>query len=145
PKDAKLVAKEAAKLNHWAFKAPKRPEPPIVNPAVPPAAAWVIRNPIDNFVQARLQREKIAPSPEADRVTLVRRLSLDLIGLPPTPEEVDAALNDKSQDWYARLVDRLLESPHYGERWGRHWLDLARYADSDGYEKDTGRPFAWRY
>jgi hypothetical protein len=140
PKDARLAAKDAAKLNHWAFKSPKRPEPPkIANPA------WLQRNPIDNFIQAKLQTEKIAPSPEADRVTLVRRLSLDLIGLPPTPEEVDAVLNDKSENWYERLVDRLLDSPHYGERWGRHWLDLARYADSDGYEKDTGRPYAWRY
>src|SRR5206468_616586 len=87
----------------------------------------------------------LAPSPEADRATLIRRLSLDLLGLPPTPEEVDAFLGDGRPDAYERLVDRLLASPHYGERWGRHWLDAARYADSDGYEKDTGRPFAWRW
>src|SRR5262249_39721959 len=93
----------------------------------------------------RLEAEKIAPSSEADKVTLIRRLSLDLLGLPPSPREVEQFLEDKSPDAYDHLVDRLLASPHYGERWGRHWLDLARYADSDGYEKDTGRPFAWRY
>ena len=103
----------------------------------PPRAdrAWV-RNPIDNFIAAKLDAEKIAPSPEADKNTLLRRLSLDLTGLPPTPAEVDAFVNDNRPDAYERLVDRLLESPHYGEKWARPWLDLARYADSDGYEKD---------
>src|SRR5262249_39751067 len=115
-------------------------------PAVPAVrgASWV-RNDLDAFVLARLEKEKITPSPEADRVTLIRRLSLDLLGLPPSPEEVDAFVKDSGPDAYERLVDRLLASPHYGGRWGRHWLDLARYADSDGFEKDTGRPFAWRY
>src|SRR5947199_260748 len=93
----------------------------------------------------RLDREGLKPSPEADKVTLLRRLSLDLIGLPPTIGEVDAFLADKSPGAYKKQVERLLDSPHYGERWGRHWLDAARYADSDGYEKDTGRPSAWRY
>src|SRR5262249_17285699 len=104
-----------------------------------------VRNEIDAFVLARLVREGIQPSPEADRITLMRRLYLDLLGLPPTPQEVDDYLKDLRPDAYERLVDRLLGSPRFGERWGRHWLDLARYADSDGFEKDTGRPFAWRY
>ena len=104
---------------------------------------WPI-NPIDDFVLARLEKEGLAPSPEADRVTLLRRLSLDLIGLPPTIEEVDAFLADKSPNAYEKQVERLLNSPHYGERWGRHWLDAARYADSDGYEKDKPRQ-VWFY
>jgi hypothetical protein len=105
--------------------------------------AWV-RNPIDRFTLARLEKEGLTPSPEADRATLIRRLSLDLIGLPPTVEEVDAFLADKSEHAYEKLVDRLLASPHYGERWGRHWLDAARYADSDGFEKDKSRQ-VWFY
>ncbi|MFN0110560.1 MAG: DUF1549 domain-containing protein [Blastocatellia bacterium] len=123
---------------HWAFTAP-------IRPAIPKVAnsAWV-KNPIDAFVLARLEKEGLKPSPEADRVTLIRRLSLDLIGLPPTPEEVDAFVADQSPRAYEKLVDRLLASPHYGERWGRHWLDAARYADSDGYEKDKQRS-VWFY
>ncbi|MBM3848480.1 MAG: DUF1549 domain-containing protein, partial [Verrucomicrobia bacterium] len=101
-------------------------------------------NPIDAFVLSRLNRERLSPSPEADRTTLHRRLSLDLIGLPPTPEEVDRFLNDSSPDAYDKQVDRLLNSPHFGERWGRVWLDAARYADSDGFEKDKPR-FVWHY
>jgi mono/diheme cytochrome c family protein len=124
---------------HWAFVPPKAPQVPAVK-----TRTWV-RNPIDAFVLARLERLGIAPSPEADRSTLVRRLSLDLIGLPPTPAEVDRFVQDGSPDAYERLVDRLLASPHFGERWGRHWLDLARYADSDGYENDNLRPNAWQY
>ena len=85
------------------------------------------------------------PAPEADRVTLIRRLKYDLTGLPPTPEEVDAFVADRADDAYERLVDRLLESPHYGEKWGRHWLDLVRYAETNGYERDSAKPFAWRY
>jgi hypothetical protein len=99
---------------------------------------WV-RTPVDQFVLARLEKEHLQPTPEADRVTLLRRLSLDLIGLPPTIEEVDAFVADKSSDAYSKQVERLLKSPHYGERWGRYWLDAARYADSDGYEKDMSR------
>jgi hypothetical protein len=106
--------------------------------------AWV-RNPIDAFILARLEKEDIKPSPEADRRTLIRRLSLDLLGLLPTPAEVQAFVNDTRPDAYERLVDRLLASLHFGERWGRHWLDLARYADSDGYEKDLPRPYAYVY
>jgi hypothetical protein len=105
---------------------------------------WV-RNPIDAFILARLEQESVTPSPDADKPTLVRRLFIDLIGLPPTPAEVAEFVNDDSPNAYERLVDRLLASPHYGERYGRNWLDLARYADTDGYEKDLARPHAWRY
>jgi hypothetical protein len=124
---------------HWSFVPPRRlPLPQVKN------ERWV-RNPIDNFILSRLEKEKITPSPEAERSTLARRLSFDLVGLPPKLEEVGRFLNDRSPDAYEKLVDRLLASPHYGERWGRHWLDLARYADSDGYEKDGVRPFAHLY
>ncbi len=123
---------------HWAFVAPSRPEPPAVNDE-----SWS-RTPIDRFIRAELDRRGLSPSPEADRVTLLRRASLDLIGLPPTPEEVDAFLADDSPDAYERQVDRLLASPHYGERWGRLWLDLARYADSNGYSIDAPRSI-WKY
>jgi hypothetical protein len=105
---------------------------------------WV-RNPIDTFVLARLEKEGVPPSPEADRVTLIRRLHLDLAGLPPTPEQVREFVADSSPDACERLIDALLASPHFGERWGRHWLDLARYADSSGYQIDRPRPFAWLY
>jgi hypothetical protein len=124
--------------NHWAFKAPVRPVPPAVK-----NRKWV-RNPIDNFILGRLERERLAPSAEADRATQIRRLSLDLTGLPPSPGEIDAFIGDKSPDAYRTVVERLLASPHYGERWGRHWLDAARYADSNGYEKDRARSI-WAY
>ena len=127
-----------AKRRHWAFRPPRKPPLPDVG-----GDRWV-RNPIDRFVLARLKKEGLRPTPEADRITLIRRLSLDLIGLPPTIAEVDAFVADRRADAYERLVDRLLESPHYGERWGRHWLDAARYADSDGYEKDKPRSI-WAY
>src|SRR5690606_25333746 len=111
---------------HWAFLPPQRSASPTVK-----APQWS-RNPIDHFVLARLERENLTPSPRASRETLIRRLSLDLLGLPPTPAEIDDFLADRSPAAYERLVDRLLASPHHGERWGRHWLDAARYADSDG-------------
>jgi len=140
---AKIPATSArttnAKTSHWSFQAIAKPVVPQVHDS-----AWP-RNPIDNFVLAKLESESIKPSPEADRDTLIRRLSLDLIGLPPTPAEVEAFVNDKHSDAYERLVDRLLASPHYGEMRARNWLDLAHYADSDGYEKDLVRPWAWRY
>ncbi len=123
---------------HWAFTPPKRPEL-----AEPKSQRWV-RNPVDTFILSRLEKEKLKPSPEADKVTLLRRLSLDLVGLPPTMAEVDAFLADHSGDAYEKQVERLLALPHYGERWGRHWLDAARYADSDGYEKDKFRS-VWFY
>jgi mono/diheme cytochrome c family protein len=123
---------------HWAFKAPVKP-----NVAKVKDAKWT-RNEIDRFVLARLEKEKIKPSVEAEKVTLLRRVHLDLTGLPPTPQEVDAFLADKSKDAYEKAVEKLLASPHYGERWARHWLDAARYADSDGYEKDMSREM-WPY
>jgi mono/diheme cytochrome c family protein len=123
---------------HWSFQPLNRP----VLPAVKNSGA--VRNLIDVFVVARLEAAGIAPSPEADRVTLLRRLKLDLLGLPPTPAEVDEFLGDRGPDAYERLVERLLASPHYGERWGRHWLDQARYADSNGYTIDGPRPI-WKY
>jgi hypothetical protein len=132
-------ATKAGTSAHWAFQ-------PLRSSGLPPTPQGVgVRNAIDAFWLARLQKEGIAPSPEADRPTLLRRLSLDLLGLPPGPQEVAAFCEDTRPDAYERLVERLLASPHYGERWGRHWLDLARYADSDGYEADRPRPFAWRY
>lgn len=137
PVDASTAKADRAK-NHWAFKAPQRPAVPAVTDA-----AWP-RNAIDNFVLARLEQERLPHSPEADRVTLLRRLSLDLIGLPPTIAEAEAFVADQSPDAYERQVERLLSSPHYGERWARHWLDAARYADSDGYEKDKSRN-VWFY
>ena len=124
---------------HWAFIAPQRPAVPKVQ-----SASLQPQNPVDNFVLVKLAQEKLKPSPEADKLTLLRRLHLDLTGLPPTIAEVEAYLADKSKDAYAKQVERLLASPHYGERWGRHWLDAARYADSDGYEKDMSRE-QWPY
>ena len=102
-------------------------------------------NPIDAFILARLEAEKLAPAPPADRVTLIRRLQYDLTGLPPTPEEVDAFVADRAVGAYERLVDRLLASTQYGEKWGRHWLDLVRYGETNGYERDSAKPYAWRY
>ncbi|MBI5396743.1 MAG: DUF1553 domain-containing protein [Verrucomicrobia bacterium] len=122
----------AASLPHWAYQKP-------VRPAIPPGA-----NAIDHFIQARLRKEGLTPSPEATRETLIRRVSLDLTGLPPTPAEVEAFLADNSPNAYERVVDRLLASPAYGERWARPWLDLARYADTQGYEKDNRRTM-WPY
>jgi cytochrome c553 len=123
--------------DHWAFQPIRRP--------VVPAVETAVAHPIDAFVLAKLQDQGLTPSGPADRATLIRRLSLDLLGLLPTTEDVAAFVDDPRPDAYEQLVDRLLASPHFGERWGRHWLDLARYADSDGYEKDLPRPFAWRY
>jgi hypothetical protein len=123
---------------HWSFQ-------PVAHPD-PPQAVWPdkARNPIDQFVQAKLQKANLTPSPEADRATLIRRLSLDITGLPPTPEEVRAFVEDQRPDAYEQLVDKLLASPHYGERWGRHWLDIAHYADSNGYNIDGPRQM-WMY
>jgi hypothetical protein len=132
------LARPAKKATHWAFVAPVKPSVPQ-----PKNASWA-RNEIDRFILARLEKEGLTPSAEADKATLLRRLSLDLIGLPPTIEEVDAFLFDNRPDAYEKQVERLLKSPHYGERWGRHWLDAARYADSDGFEKDMSRN-VWPY
>ena len=123
---------------HWAYVPPERPALPELPAGASP------KNAIDYFIQARLATEGIKPSPEADKVTLLRRLSLDLTGLPPTPEEVDAFLADQSADAYEKQVERLLSSAHYGERWGRWWLDAARYGDSNGYSIDAPRQI-WKY
>ena len=133
------VGSAAAEIStHWAFVAPRRPPLPEVSKNDWPA------NPIDRFILARLEKEGLSPSPAADRITLLRRLSLDLTGLPPSIEAVDTFEGNESPDAYRKQVDRLLDSPHYGERWGRHWLDAARYADSDGFEKDKSRR-VWFY
>jgi hypothetical protein len=131
----KRWVEQGAEYNsHWAFRAPERPMPPDV-----PASAGSVRNEIDRFVLAKIAAANLKPAAEADKITLLRRLSLDLIGLPPTIAQVDTFLADTSFDAYEKQVDRLLASQHYGERWGRHWLDAARYADSDGFEKDKSR------
>ncbi|MEX1098154.1 MAG: DUF1549 and DUF1553 domain-containing protein [Planctomycetales bacterium] len=133
-------APDSAAAPHWAFR-------PLVRPEVPPLerSADVTRNPIDAFVQAELARRRLALSAEADRRTLIRRASFDLLGLPPSPEEIDRFLGDDAPDAWERLVDRLLDSPHYGEKWGRMWLDLVRYADTAGYKSDEDRPLAYHY
>jgi hypothetical protein len=132
------IAAGAEYQQHWAFVPPRQAPLPKVQ-----RTDWP-RNPIDHFVLAKLEAAGLAPSPQADRATLVRRLYLDLIGLPPTLDEADAFIQDDAPDAYEKLVDRLLASPHYGERWARRWLDLARYADTNGYEKDRVRSM-WPY
>jgi mono/diheme cytochrome c family protein len=127
--------------SHWAFVPPVRPTP---SPLPNGRGSDGPRNPIDAFILAKLQAAGLRPSPEADRATLIRRVSLDLTGLPPSADEVAAFLADTRPDAFDRVVDRLLSSPHYGERWGRHWLDLARYADSNGYSIDAPREI-WKY
>jgi hypothetical protein len=125
---------------HWAFRPPVRPTIPAVR------SARLVRNPIDAFLLFKLERNGLSYSPPAERRTLIRRVTYDLIGLPPTPEEVDAFLDDLSPDAYEKVVDRLLADPRYGERWARHWLDVAGYADSEGIlQEDLIRPNAWRY
>ena len=123
---------------HWAFVAPVRPALPAVR-----NRAWV-KSPIDQYILAGLEARGLTPSPEVDRETLIRRVSLDLTGLPPTLEEIDAFVADRASNAYEKVVDRLLASPHYGERWGRWWLDAARYADTNGFEKDRDRS-VWNY
>ncbi len=133
------IAAGAPWKSHWAFDPIQSPLPPAVSDP-----GWV-RNPVDAFVLAKLESLDMHPSPEADRRTLIRRLAFDLHGLPPTPDEIDAFVNDDQPNSYERLVDRLLTSPRYGERWGRHWLDVAHYADTHGYDKDKRRDHAWPY
>lgn len=125
--------------DHWSFQPIKDVQPPQVK-----QSDWV-KNGIDAFILRKLEQENVTPAPEADRSTLIRRAYLDLTGLPPSVEEWKRWSSEPSPQWYENMVDQLLESPHYGERWARHWLDLARYADSDGYEKDSKRPHAWRW
>src|SRR5262245_48461169 len=123
----------------WSLQPLKAIEPPAVTDI-----QWV-SNPIDRFILHKLQAAGLRPSAKADRRILIRRLSFDLLGLPPTPEEVRAFVEDTSPRAYERLVDRLLDSPHYGERWARHWLDIIRYAESQGFERNKFRPSAWKY
>ncbi|GAB4150223.1 MAG: PSD1 and planctomycete cytochrome C domain-containing protein [Planctomycetaceae bacterium] len=136
PKNEVIATSQSA-AKHWAFQPVKRPEIPSIN------SDWV-QNPIDRFILARLTKEKLTPSPAANRTTLIRRLSLDLRGTPPSIEEVQQFLADKTPGAYERLVDRMLASPRFGERWGRHWLDVARYADSNGFTIDGPRSI-WKY
>ena len=167
PKDGDpLTDEEVAVLRQWISDGAKWPdafsltEPVVDNfdwwslrpitPITPPvfdddAARQWLRTPIDAFALSKLREHALQPSPEADRSTLIRRVTFDLIGLPPAPEDIDAFINDSSPDAFERIVDRLLASPHYGERWARHWLDVVRYADTCGYDKDKLRPNAWPY
>ncbi|HEY2148627.1 MAG TPA: DUF1549 domain-containing protein, partial [Pirellulales bacterium] len=124
---------------HWSFQPVKRPTvPKVMN------SSWVA-NPIDAFILAKLESKGLNPNPPADKHELVRRLYYDLPGLPPTSADIEAFVADRSPRAYESLVDRLLFSPHYGEKWGRHWLDLVRYAESNSYERDDPKPHAWRY
>ncbi|MCW5977063.1 MAG: DUF1553 domain-containing protein [Bryobacteraceae bacterium] len=139
---APLETYKPQERNYWAFKPRSKPlVPAFTNPA---DRAWT-ENPVDAFVLERLHKEGLRPAPEADRPTLIRRLYFDLTGLPPSTAEVDAFVNDAAPDAWPRLVERLLGSPRYGEKWGRHWLDLVRFAESDGFEYDNHRSDAWRY
>ncbi|MEP6533778.1 MAG: DUF1549 and DUF1553 domain-containing protein [Bryobacteraceae bacterium] len=139
---AELGKYTPAERRHWAFQKRSHPEVPAFT--APADKAWV-RNPIDAFILARLQKEGLKPSARADKSTLLRRVYFDLTGLPPTPAQAAKFLADKSPDAYTKVVDELLASSGYGERWGQHWLDVVRFAESDGFEYDTHRPDAWRY
>jgi hypothetical protein len=148
PYDKPLLDKVAAKKpmvvtekdrQYWAFQPLKNPAPPAVK-----NNAWC-RTPLDRFVLAKLEEKGLTPNPPLDRRKLIRRAYYDLIGLPPPPEEVEAFVSDADPDAYPKLIDRLLDSPHFGEKWARHWLDLARFAESSGYEHDYDRPYAYHY
>jgi hypothetical protein len=134
-KEAKFIGSRG---KYWAFQR-------VVRPPVPSASATWVRTPIDAFILDALTAKKLTPSPPLDRVRLIRRVTFDLLGLPPTPAEVDAFVEDRSANAYEKVVDRLLASPHYGERWALKWLDVVRYADTNGFELDADRPHAWRY
>src|SRR5207302_1935664 len=132
PDDLRITDEERA---YWAFQ-------PVRKPAVPAAASG---NPVDAFISQKLAEKGLKPNLIADKRTLIRRATFDLTGLPPTPAEVEAFVNDASPDAWTKVVDRLLASPRYGERWGRHWLDLVRYAETDGHEFDFDKDNAWQY
>jgi hypothetical protein len=139
PQGVQLTERKREDETWWSLR-------PLVRPAIPAVTtANRVRTPIDAFILHRLEQQGMKPSPEADRPTLIRRLYFDLLGLPPAPEEIDAFVRDRSPDAYERLVDRLLDSPHYGERWARHWLDVVHYGDTHGFDKDKVRPNAWPY
>jgi hypothetical protein len=137
PPKGGVVTEEAKR--YWAYQPVKRPETPAVKDA-----SWV-RTPIDAFILAKLEAKRLKPVAPAEKSALVRRAYYDLIGLPPTPEQVDAFVNDPATNAWEHLIDRLLASPHYGEKWGRHWLDVVRFAETNGYERDGPKPYAWRY
>jgi hypothetical protein len=139
PKDVTLQASPDPGEKWWSLQPLTRPAIPVVQ-----TPSW-IRTSVDAFILRRLEQQGMKPSAEADRRTLIRRLSFDLLGLPPSPSEIDAFLRDRSPDAYEKLVDRLLDSPRYGERWARHWLDVVHYGDTHGYDKDKVRPNAWPY
>jgi hypothetical protein len=144
PAQAIAIAKNGPEIteqdrSYWAYQPVKRPEVPVVKDN-----AWV-KNPIDAFILSRLEAKGLSPAAPVDRLALIRRVYYDLIGLPPTPEEVDAFISDNTPGAYERLIDKLLASPHYGEKWARHWLDLVRYGETNGYEFDQPKPLIWRY
>jgi len=141
-KVAPLGTYKPSEKNYWAFQPRKNVTPPAF--FEPGDKAWV-KTPVDAFILASLKKAGLKPAAQADKMTLIRRVTYDLHGLPPTPEEIDAFVRDPSPKAYERLVDRLLASPRYGEQWGRHWLDVVRFAESDGYEYDTHRPDAYRF
>src|SRR5262245_24031225 len=145
PKDKPPINFDEAR-KYWAFQPLRRVEPPAVKDNADPSKAWC-RTPIDRFVLAKLQAAKLTHTAPTDRRVLIRRAYFDLIGLPATPAEIDAFVNDRASDdeAFGRLLDRLLDSPHFGERWARHWLDVARFAESHGFEQDYDRPYAFHY
>src|SRR5262245_58574768 len=127
---------------HWSFQSHQRPAIPQWGDS---SHRFWLHNAVDAFILARLERDGLRPAPAADRRTLIRRVYFDLTGLPPTPEQIEAFVASQDPLAYEKLVDRLLDSPHYGERWGRHWLDVVRFAETEGFEYDRHRPGAWRY
>ena len=139
---APLPTYKPLERKYWAFQPRQNAVPPTFTTAAD--KSWV-KTPVDAFVLAGLKKANLRPAPPADRVTLIRRITYDLTGLPPTPAEVEAFVHDRAPNAWAKVVDRLLDSPHYGEQWGRHWLDVVRFAESDGYEYDTHRPDGYRY
>ena len=139
---APLGTYSATDRRQWSFV--KRSTPAVPSFTAAADKAWV-KTPVDAFILARLQKEGLRPSPPAERATLLRRVYFDVIGLPPSPAEMAAFVADKSPDAYSKVVEKLLASSHYGERWGQHWLDVVRFAETDGYEYDTHRGDAWRY
>jgi hypothetical protein len=142
PPTAPLGKYTESEHRHWSFQPRMHPETPVFT-SVPDKV--FAKSPVDALVLARMKKEGLSPAPRVDRATLIRRITFDLTGLPPTPKEVDAFVRDRSAKAWEKVVDRLLASQHYGERWGQHWLDVVRYSDTDGYEYDTHRPDAWRY
>src|SRR5262249_6502834 len=125
----------------WSLQKLAKPIPPSNGAG---QGGWA-RTPIDRFILANLHEKGLTPAPKADKRTLLRRVTFDLTGLPPTPDEIAAFLKDDSPDAYEKVVDRLLRSPHYGERWARHWMDIAHYAETHGHDQDRPRPNAWPY